>query len=166
MRSLESTRLDRGRQRATDCALSAQIHLFDYRWAPCAAAMNRAHMAPRISAKLQSAGRLQGPSRGPPILTLTPAPCGTIRGVAQSGSAPASGAGGRWFESNRPDHSSKRALLAIMSKGCQYSCERLLLAPPAVSCAGGEWRRHNPNCGSSVWPRRGCPRSRACGEDG
>ena len=26
------------------------------------------------------------------------------RGVAQPGSAPAWGAGGRWFESNRPDH--------------------------------------------------------------
>ena len=26
------------------------------------------------------------------------------RGVAQSGSAPASGAGGRWFKSTRPDH--------------------------------------------------------------
>ena len=26
------------------------------------------------------------------------------RGVAQSGSAPAWGAGGRWFESSHPDH--------------------------------------------------------------
>ena len=26
------------------------------------------------------------------------------RGVAQPGSAPALGAGGRWFESSRPDH--------------------------------------------------------------
>ena len=30
------------------------------------------------------------------------------RGVAQSGSAPASGAGGRWFKSSRPDHLSLR----------------------------------------------------------
>src|SRR5438270_1289921 len=29
------------------------------------------------------------------------------RGVAQPGSAPALGAGGRWFKSNRPDHFSK-----------------------------------------------------------
>ena len=29
------------------------------------------------------------------------------RGVAQPGSAPASGAGGRWFESNRPDQHSQ-----------------------------------------------------------
>ena len=29
------------------------------------------------------------------------------RGVAQPGSAPALGAGGRWFESSRPDHFSK-----------------------------------------------------------
>ena len=28
----------------------------------------------------------------------------SCRGVAQSGSAPALGAGGRWFESSRPDH--------------------------------------------------------------
>ena len=28
----------------------------------------------------------------------------TSRGVAQPGSAPALGAGGRWFESSRPDH--------------------------------------------------------------
>ncbi len=28
---------------------------------------------------------------------------GASRGVAQSGSAPALGAGGRWFESTRPD---------------------------------------------------------------
>ena len=28
----------------------------------------------------------------------------TGRGVAQPGSAPASGAGGRWFKSSRPDH--------------------------------------------------------------
>ena len=38
------------------------------------------------------------------------AECGIIavpsgRGVAQPGSAPALGAGGRWFESSRPDHS-------------------------------------------------------------
>ena len=29
---------------------------------------------------------------------------GIIRGVAQSGSAPALGAGGRWFESSHPDY--------------------------------------------------------------
>jgi hypothetical protein len=31
------------------------------------------------------------------------------RGVAQPGSAPALGAGGRWFKSNRPDHLSSRS---------------------------------------------------------
>jgi hypothetical protein len=43
---------------------------------------------------------------------LLPTPCAIpacdndrSRGVAQPGSAPALGAGGRWFESSRPDHS-------------------------------------------------------------
>src|SRR6185312_9369308 len=44
-----------------------------------------------------------------------------IRGVAQSGSAPGSGPGGRRFESSRPDHSSNSALLKIRSKGYLYA---------------------------------------------
>ena len=32
------------------------------------------------------------------------------RDVAQSGSAPQWGCGGRWFESSRPDHCSQKAL--------------------------------------------------------
>ena len=43
---------------------------------------------------------------------------GFCRGVAQPGSAPALGAGGRWFKSNRPDHLPSpvdRVLLALRS---------------------------------------------------
>src|SRR5689334_21255515 len=41
----------------------------------------------------------------PPVLEP---PLVVGRGVAQLGSAPAWGAGGRWFKSSRPDHSSRR----------------------------------------------------------
>ncbi len=39
------------------------------------------------------------------------------RGVAQPGSAPALGAGGRWFESSRPDHFSR---VLFRSDGWQF----------------------------------------------
>ena len=40
------------------------------------------------------------------------------RGVAQPGSAPALGAGGRWFESSRPDHFSR---VPGLERGSTYS---------------------------------------------
>ncbi len=48
-----------------------------------------------------------------------------VRGVAQSGSAPGSGPGGRRFESSRPDHSSGLALSKIMSNGHRLAGETL-----------------------------------------
>src|SRR5262249_18526314 len=50
--------------------------------------------APRLRAR-GPGGYLRGPFQG--------------RGVAQLGSAPAWGAGGRWFKSSRPDHPSRPA---------------------------------------------------------
>ena len=80
-------------------------------------------IARQISGKLlESVLRFSELSRGFRIAPLQTDihPGITIRGVAQSGSAPGSGPGGRRFESSRPDHSSKRALLKIMSKGFLY----------------------------------------------
>ena len=39
------------------------------------------------------------------------------RGVAQPGSAPALGAGGRWFESSRPDHMDQELVVAELERG-------------------------------------------------
>ncbi len=40
------------------------------------------------------------------------------RGVAQPGSVSALGAGGRWFESNHPDHSCINSLVLILKSNC------------------------------------------------
>ena len=48
------------------------------------------------------------------------------RGVAQSGSAPALGAGGRWFESSLPDHNH--------SGTCNWCCECLFLFSRMFFC--------------------------------
>ena len=50
------------------------------------------------------------------------------RGVAQPGSAPASGAGGRWFKSSRPDHSSPWQIGVVGAGEC----------PPEVSALAEE----------------------------
>jgi hypothetical protein len=80
---------------------------------------------PNKSAKLtKSKQRSSKPTRTlephgkPPNRQLTAA---LIRGVAQSGSAPGSGPGGRRFESSRPDHSSKLALFRDQTEGVSIS---------------------------------------------
>jgi hypothetical protein len=46
----------------------------------------------------------------------------TLRGVAQPGSAPAWGAGGRWFKSSRPDHRSIHlSFIPFFEKNSSYS---------------------------------------------
>ena len=66
------------------------------------------------------------------------------RGVAQLGSAPASGAGGRWFKSSRPDHFSRsetsrrlRATAAADASAGEMTRDGSeLAAPPRSSCEG------------------------------
>jgi hypothetical protein len=135
MKSLESTEIARCRQTTTFRALSAEFHLSKYichaappqRLRHSSFAVCRKYGSPLaslaesllnflsrccVSASLPTAHGLHSTHQHPLGIT--------IRGVAQSGSAPGSGPGGRRFESSRPDHSSERALLAIMSKGFLY----------------------------------------------
>src|SRR5437773_4132914 len=64
------------------------------------------------------------------------------RGVAQPGSAPALGAGGRWFESSRPDHFWSRGTRSRTDRGSTRAERltattrvRLVLASPGVPVA-------------------------------
>jgi hypothetical protein len=93
---------------------------------------NGTRIAPRISAKLLMSVWDPAPPAAHGFLPNAGGYSASIRGVAQSGSAPGSGPGGRRFESSRPDHSSKRALLAIMSKGFLYVGETLTASPRAL----------------------------------
>ena len=67
----------------------------------------------------------------------------TRRGVAQSGSAPAWGAGGRWFKSSRPDHSQpsfhRPGLVIFLSSvvAPQVESEQSAIIAPNLHLAGG-----------------------------
>lgn len=53
------------------------------------------------------------------------------RDVAQSGSAPQWGCGGRWFESSRPDHRSQKALETAVRPNSQEMSSN----PAALDCS-------------------------------
>ena len=65
------------------------------------------------------------------------------RGVAQPGSAPALGAGGRWFESSRPDHSALRADRSDRrlqeSRGLKPRLSRIQSPRPLFGSVGHIW---------------------------
>jgi hypothetical protein len=68
----------------------------------------------------------------------------TGRGVAQPGSAPALGAGGRWFESSRPDHFPQKSSETGRKQALRAQhCARCLL--PTIARAGrGSYGRTAP----------------------
>ena len=87
------------------------------------------------------------------------------RGVAQSGSAPAWGAGGRWFESNHPDHSCEirrdGSCTGVVGQGGVASASlavlasvRLRLAPPTLEAdlRKGVWREAGVLDVAAPWP--------------
>ena len=77
-----------------------------------------------------------------------------LRSVAQPGSAPASGAGGRVFKSRHSDHSSRK--FNILPKFWRWLPEARALSSPAgcfAALAGWFWRE---NVGSTEWPLLEC----------
>jgi hypothetical protein len=139
MRSLESTEVARGGWATTIRAMPAKIHPSHYSWRGVgrqsreAALPWRRRRACMGQSLLNCLSRYCDPASLPRLASITMAPASfgnTCRGVAQSGSAPASGAGGRWFESNRPDH--------FFSIVCNLTTPA---ARVSSQCAGT--RRHN-----------------------
>ncbi len=62
------------------------------------------------------------------------------RGVAQPGSAPASGAGGRRFESSRPDHSFQSASFPIRSSPAHFAGGAASISRGCRPCTGSKSR--------------------------
>jgi hypothetical protein len=79
------------------------------------------------------------PAAGDGPAELHPVTCdnrGIGRGVAQPGSAPALGAGGRWFESSRPDHFSSSGV----PRGFHAQLVRFFSSGPAPYVSTGPGR--------------------------